>query len=74
MKALVYTKPNELVYRDEPDPAPGEGQVLIKVEAGSADPTCTPTTGMTLAGCPRLFWGTRWREPLHRGKAKVSAW
>jgi len=33
MKALVYTKPNELVYRDEPDPAPGEGQVLIKVEA-----------------------------------------
>ena len=33
MKALVYTKPNELVQEDEPDPAPGEGQVLIKVEA-----------------------------------------
>ena len=33
MKALVYTKPNEVVYRDEPDPAPGEGQVLVKIEA-----------------------------------------
>jgi 2-desacetyl-2-hydroxyethyl bacteriochlorophyllide A dehydrogenase len=33
MKALVYTKPNELVYRDEPDPAPAEGQVLVRMEA-----------------------------------------
>ena len=33
MKALVYTKPNEVVYRDEPNPAPGKGQVLVKVEA-----------------------------------------
>ena len=33
MKALVYTKPDEVVYRDEPDPVPGEGQVLVKVAA-----------------------------------------
>ena len=33
MKALVYTKANEVVYRDEPDPVPGEGQVLVKVAA-----------------------------------------
>ncbi len=33
MKALVYTKPNEVVYRDEPEPAPGKGQVLVKVAA-----------------------------------------
>jgi alcohol dehydrogenase len=33
MKALVYTKPDEFVYRDEPDPAPGEDQVLVKVAA-----------------------------------------
>jgi alcohol dehydrogenase len=33
MKALVYTKPDEFVYRDEPDPVPGEGQVLVKVAA-----------------------------------------
>jgi len=33
MKALVYTKPDEIVYRDEPDPAPGQGQVLVKVAA-----------------------------------------
>ena len=31
MKALVYTATNELVYRDEPDPIPGAGEVLIKV-------------------------------------------
>jgi threonine dehydrogenase-like Zn-dependent dehydrogenase len=33
MKALVYTATNEVVYRDEPDPVPGEGEVLIKVAA-----------------------------------------
>jgi 2-desacetyl-2-hydroxyethyl bacteriochlorophyllide A dehydrogenase len=33
LKALVYTKPGELVYRDEPDPVPGPGEVLVKVEA-----------------------------------------
>ena len=33
MKALVYTATNEVVYRDEPDPIPGEGEVLIKVAA-----------------------------------------
>jgi 2-desacetyl-2-hydroxyethyl bacteriochlorophyllide A dehydrogenase len=33
MKALVYTGPNQLVYRDEPDPVPAAGEVLIRVEA-----------------------------------------
>ncbi|MGA9537589.1 MAG: alcohol dehydrogenase catalytic domain-containing protein [Desulfobacterales bacterium] len=33
MKALVYTKPDEVIYRDEPEPVPGEGQVLVKVAA-----------------------------------------
>ena len=33
MKALVYTGPNEVVYRDEPQPAPGSGEVLIRVDA-----------------------------------------
>ncbi|CAB5111508.1 L-threonine 3-dehydrogenase (EC [Olavius algarvensis associated proteobacterium Delta 3] len=33
MKALVYTATNETVYRDEPDPVPGEGDVLVKVAA-----------------------------------------
>ncbi len=33
MKALVYTATNEVVYRDEPDPTPGEGEVLVKVAA-----------------------------------------
>ncbi|HQY47202.1 MAG TPA: alcohol dehydrogenase catalytic domain-containing protein [Usitatibacteraceae bacterium] len=33
MKALVYTAPNEVVHRDEPDPAAGAGEVLIRVEA-----------------------------------------
>ena len=33
MKALVYTKPEEVVYREEPEPAPGKGQVLVKVAA-----------------------------------------
>ena len=33
MKALVYTKPNEVVYRDEPDPIPEKGQALVKVAA-----------------------------------------
>ena len=33
MKALVYTKPDEVVYRDEPEPVPGKGQVLVRVAA-----------------------------------------
>ena len=33
MKALVYTAPNEVVYRDEPDAAHAAGEVLIRVEA-----------------------------------------
>lgn len=33
MKALVYTDKLELQYRDEPDPVPGPGEVLVKIEA-----------------------------------------
>lgn len=33
MKALVYTAPNEVTFRDEPDPATGSGDVLLTVEA-----------------------------------------
>ncbi len=33
MKALVYTNTNEVIYRDEPDPVPGPGEVLVKMEA-----------------------------------------
>lgn len=33
MKALVYTKPNEVTYRDEPPPSRGAGEVLIRIDA-----------------------------------------
>ncbi len=33
MKALVYTGPNSLVFRDEPDPVPEADEVLVRVEA-----------------------------------------
>ena len=33
MKALVYTQPEEMTFRDEPDPEPAADEVLIKVEA-----------------------------------------
>ena len=33
MKALVYTAPNEVTYRDEPEPSPADGEVLIRVDA-----------------------------------------
>jgi len=33
MKALVYTDTNQVIYRDEPDPVPATGDVLLKVEA-----------------------------------------
>ena len=33
MKALVYTAPNEVTYRDEPEPSRGPGEVLIGVDA-----------------------------------------
>jgi threonine dehydrogenase-like Zn-dependent dehydrogenase len=33
MKALVYTKPNTLEWRDEPEPLPGNDEVLVKVDA-----------------------------------------
>ena len=33
MKALVYTRPNEVTYRDEPDPHPGAGEVVLDIDA-----------------------------------------
>lgn len=33
MKALVYTGPFAIAYRDEPDPIPGNDEAVIKVEA-----------------------------------------
>jgi L-iditol 2-dehydrogenase len=33
MKALVYTGPRKIVYREEPDPVPEAGEALIQVEA-----------------------------------------
>jgi alcohol dehydrogenase len=33
MKALVYTAPDEVVYRDEPDPVAIDGEVVLKIDA-----------------------------------------
>ena len=33
MKALVYTAPNEVTFRDEPEPVAGSGDVMLAVEA-----------------------------------------
>ncbi|MEM7462343.1 MAG: alcohol dehydrogenase catalytic domain-containing protein [Pseudomonadota bacterium] len=33
MKALVYTGAEELIYRDAPDPEPGDDEALIRVES-----------------------------------------
>ncbi len=33
MKALVYIAPETLEYRDEPDPAPGPGEALVRIDA-----------------------------------------
>lgn len=33
MKALVYTRPNEVTYRDEPEPELAAGEVLIDIDA-----------------------------------------
>jgi 2-desacetyl-2-hydroxyethyl bacteriochlorophyllide A dehydrogenase len=33
MKALVYTAPNEVTYRDEPEPLAAAGDVVLEVEA-----------------------------------------
>jgi alcohol dehydrogenase len=33
MKALVYTAPEQLAYRDEPDPVAGSDEVLIRIDA-----------------------------------------
>jgi alcohol dehydrogenase len=33
MKALVYTAPNEVTYRDEPDPALASGEVVLRIDA-----------------------------------------
>jgi len=33
MKALVYTGPNTVEYRDEPEPLPEPGEVLVRIEA-----------------------------------------
>ncbi len=33
MKALVYTNPNALEWRDEPEPLPSNDEVLVRVDA-----------------------------------------
>jgi len=33
VKAVVIGAPNQAIFRDEPDPRPGEGQILVKVGA-----------------------------------------
>jgi len=33
MKALVYTNPHEMTFRDEPEPVRADGEVLIRVDA-----------------------------------------
>ncbi len=33
MKALVYTNPNEVTFRDEPDPVPAEGESILRIDA-----------------------------------------
>ncbi|NQV83515.1 MAG: alcohol dehydrogenase catalytic domain-containing protein [Rhodospirillales bacterium] len=33
MKALVYTGPEQIDFRDEPDPSPADGEAIVKVEA-----------------------------------------
>ena len=33
MKALVYTAPDEVVYRDEPAPALADGEVVLRIDA-----------------------------------------
>ena len=33
MKALVYTGPNNVVFRDEPDPVPGSDEIVVRVDA-----------------------------------------
>jgi threonine dehydrogenase-like Zn-dependent dehydrogenase len=33
MKALVYTNPNSLEWRDEPEPLPGNDEVLVRIDA-----------------------------------------
>jgi len=33
MKALVYTNPNALEWRDEPEPVPGNDEVVVRVDA-----------------------------------------
>jgi threonine dehydrogenase-like Zn-dependent dehydrogenase len=33
VKALVYTRANEVTYRDEPEPRLAEGEVIIRIEA-----------------------------------------
>jgi 2-desacetyl-2-hydroxyethyl bacteriochlorophyllide A dehydrogenase len=33
MKALVYTNPNDVTYRDEPDPALAAGEVVLRIDA-----------------------------------------
>ena len=33
MKALVYTHPHEVTYRDEPDPALADGESLLRIKA-----------------------------------------
>ena len=75
MKALVYTKPDEIVYQDEPDPVPEEGQVLVKVAAsGICGSDMHAYHGHDTRRVPPLILGHEVAGSVASGKERASGW
>ena len=62
MKALVYTSPNEVTYRDEPDPLLAAGEVVLRIDA-------VGICGSDMHACLRATVAA-----LQRGAFGDSAW
>jgi len=75
MKALVYTGPLRLEYVDRPDPAPGAGEVLIRVKSvGICGSDIHGYTGSTGRRIPPIVMGHEALGVIEAAGRDTEAW
>jgi threonine dehydrogenase-like Zn-dependent dehydrogenase len=75
MKALVYTATNEVIYRQEPDPVPGAGESLVKVEAsGICGSDMHAYHGKDPRRVPPLIFGHEVAGTVVSGSWRANGW
>ena len=73
MKALVYTAPEKVVYRDFDEPRPNEGELLVKItNVGICGPDMHAYLGHDDRRPASLIFGMKHPELLKKERKKES--